>query len=219
VRVAVEVRAVRVDELSAVAAVCAVGRSESFTGAQLCANADDAIKEQLGVLLSVPGGHVLVASVDGAIVGLVLARVVGPNGFLDKRVLYLESLYVLPEARRRGVGHALIAGTAELAATEGAVDVYAVPIPGARGVQRFLARIGFAPAATHRFVSTAVLQRRILAEGHPAWRRHTQGRAGLEELIARRRRSRSEGRTGPVDLRAVEAGLRELPAGGERLVG
>jgi GNAT superfamily N-acetyltransferase len=218
VRVAVEVRAVRPDELFALAEVCAVGRNEHFSGAQLCASSAETIKDQLGVLLSVPGGHVLVASVDGAIVGLVLARLVGPNGFLDKRVLYMETLYVLPEARRRGVGHALIAGAAQLAADEGAVDVYAVPIPGARGVQRFLARIGFAPAASHRYVSTAVLQRRLLAEASPTGRRRPQGHVGLEELIARRRRSRSEGRTGPVDLRAVQAGLEDGTAA-DRLVG
>lgn len=214
-RVAVEVRAVRAAELAEAAEVCAVGRAESFAGSQLCAASTETIRDQLGVLLSVPGGHVLVALVDGSIVGIVLARTIGPNGFLDKRVLYLESLYVVPDARRHGVGHALIAGTAELAVAERAVEVYAVPIPGARGVQRFLARIGFAPAATHRYVSTAVLQRRLAAEHHPSSGQRRQGRAGLEELIARRRRSRSEGRTGPV--RVDHLGLGD--AGPERLVG
>lgn len=216
-RVAVEVRPVMAAELTAAAEVCAVGRAESVTGAQLCAADTATIRDQLGVLLSIPGGHVLVACVDGVIVGIVLARTVGNNGFLAKQVLYLESLYVVPGARRQGVGHALLAATAALAVEEGAVEVYAVPIPGARGVQRFLARIGFAPAATHRYVSTAVLQRRLAAEHHPSSAGRQANRKGLEELIARRRRSRSEGRTGPVDLRGVRP-LTEHP-GHERLVG
>jgi GNAT superfamily N-acetyltransferase len=216
VRVAVEVTAAQPGDLAELAGVCALAREESSAGVQLCAGEPGKIVEQLGVLLSVPGGRVLVARVDGRIAGFVLGRTLGSNDFLPKTVLYLEGLYVLPEVRRRGVGHTLLAATAELATAEGATDVYAVPIPGSRGVQRFLARVGFAPAATHRYVSTSVLQRRLVAEAHG--QRH-RGRAGsLEELIARRRRSRSGVPTGTVDLGAVRGRLAD-GAGTERLVG
>ncbi|MGC5166149.1 GNAT family N-acetyltransferase [Luteimicrobium sp. DT211] len=215
-RVAVEVRPAVPADLAELADVCALAREESSAGVQLCAPEPGKIAEQLGVLLSVPGGHALVARVDGRVAGFVLARTLGSNDFLPKTVLYLEGLYVRTEVRRRGVGHALLAATAELATDQGATDVYAVPIPGSRGVQRFLARVGFAPAATHRYVSTNVLQRRLASEAHG--QRH-RGRAGsLEELIARRRRSRGGAPTGSVDLGAVRGRL-EDGASTQRLVG
>ncbi len=99
------------------------------------------------------------------------------------------------------MGHALLSATAELAASSGATHVYSVPIPGSRGVQRFLARLGFGPVAGHRVVSTAVLQRRLAADLTPARR----GTRSLEDLIARRRRARTETMSGPVDLREFQA--------------
>jgi GNAT superfamily N-acetyltransferase len=208
----------------ALAEVCASGRAEASTGAQLCPAEPGAIRNHLGVLASIPGGHVLVASVDGLLVGVVLARVVGPSAFVDEHVLYVESLYVMPEARRKGVGHALLDGIASLAVDEGAVDIYAVPIPGSRGVQRFLSRLGFAPAATHRYVSTPVLRRRLLADAHSSGRRRGHARAGLDELIARRRRSRAAEEPESVDeRRSTDDELvdvsPEAMVDGERLVG
>ncbi|PJI85459.1 GNAT family N-acetyltransferase [Luteimicrobium subarcticum] len=187
-RVDVEVRAARPDEVPELAALCVLARSEASTGAQVCSGERETVAGQLGVLLSVPGGFGLVAVSHGVVVGLVLGRTLGPTAFLERRVVYLEALYVRPDARRHGVGHALLAGVADRAVTDGAAEVYAMPAPGARGTQRFLARLGFAPAATHRVVTTTTLQRRLAVEHHPSRRRaHT----GLEELIARRRRSRA----------------------------
>ena len=40
----------------------------------------------------------------------------------------------------------MLQAAAELAEEAGADDVYAAPLPGSRGMQRFLARLGFAPA-------------------------------------------------------------------------
>lgn len=215
-RSAVVVDEARADELDELVAVCLEARAESATGIQVCSPDARAVAVQLGVLLSVPGGAALVARLDGRVVGFALLRLVGPSPFLEERVLYLEALYVAAGARRRGVGHALLAATAQRAAEAHATDVLAVPIPGARGVQRFLARIGFAPAASHRMVSTTTLLRRLAAEAHPASGR-VGGRQprGLEELIARRRRTRAEGASGPIDLRAVQRRTQETAGTGE----
>lgn len=209
-RVAVDVRPVRPDDLPELARLCVVARDENATGAQISVADPDQLARQLGVLLAVPGGHILLAVQDDAVVGFLMARLLDVNVFNDEPRMYIEGLYVAQDARRKGVGHALLTVLADLAATAGATEVYSVPIPGARGVQRFLARMGFAPAGAHRVVATPVLQRRLLGD-QPVRKRPARG---LEDLIARRRKARTETNSGPVDLRDFRQGLttQEIPS-------
>ncbi len=204
-RPAVEVRPAVGDDLPGVASLCGEARRESASGAQFCAPDEDRLVRHLSVLLTIPGGRVLVALLEGRPVGFVLARVLDPHLFADEPSLYVEAIYVGEDSRRRGVGHALLSATADLAASAGAAYVYSVPIPGSRGVQRFLARLGFGPVAGHRVVQTTVLQRRLATDLGPARR----GARSLEDLIARRRRARTETMSGPVDLRDFQAEYRQ----------
>ena len=139
----------------------------------------------LGALASAPGAVVLVARTDDGLVGLLLGRLLGPNVFTDEVNLAVEVVYVDGEHRRRGVGHALMLAAVELALANGAENVYGAPIPGARGVQRFFVRLGFAPAASHRVIPVAMLHRRLTSE---VARRG--GSRRREDVIARRRQSR-----------------------------
>ncbi len=209
-RTAITVQAAVGDDLGAVADLCTRARTESASGAQLCSDDRATLMRQLSVLLALPGGAVLIARQDDVTVGFVLARVVGPYLFSAVNSLYIEALYVAEGARRRGVGHALMQGAADLAASVDAAEVYSVPIPGSRGVQRFLARLGFAPVAGHRVVATSLLQRRLGADLNASQRR---GRS-LEDLIARRRRARSDGQSGPVDLRELRLAREASPRTG-----
>ncbi|MFD7025449.1 GNAT family N-acetyltransferase [Promicromonospora sukumoe] len=195
-------------DLPAVAALAVSARDDSPTGAQLGAQELDRLLEHLSVLLAA-GGHVLVAEQDGRVVGVVLGRVVAAYLFAESASLYLDMLYVAPQARRHGVGHALLRAAADLAAAHDCHDIYSAPVPGNRGVQRFLARLGFAPAAGHRVASVAALQRRLATEaaardGATHGRRSARG--GIEDLIARRRKARSVMESGPIDMRAVGGG-------------
>ena len=191
--------------------LCLEARAEAAVGAQLCSNDAERLRHQLGTLLAVPGGQVLVGLLDGQPAGLLLARIVGPSPFTDEvEPQRRGALRPAPDARRRGLGHALLSRALDARRrSAGATEVYAVPLPGRAGMQRFLARLGFAPAAAHRVVSTAVLQRRLA--GDPAARRGRPpggtGR-GIEDLIARRRQVRAV--SGPVDRprRARRAGRR-----------
>ncbi|WP_426595626.1 GNAT family N-acetyltransferase [Cellulomonas sp. McL0617] len=131
-----------------------------------------------------PGGRVLLAQLDGEPAGLMLARIVGPGPFTDVVAMDIEAVYVQPDARRRGLGRAMLLSAVAMAEEAGVTELYSSPLPGARGMQRFLARIGFAPAASHRAVSTAVLQRRLAQDHAPGTTRR------LEDLIARRRHVR-----------------------------
>ena len=202
-RPGVQVRPARADDLPALVALCLAARAESMVGAQLCSADGDRLRDQLGTLLAIAGGEVLVGLVDDEPAGLLLARVVGPSPFTEEVSLHVEGLYVGAETRRRGLGHALLGGALAVAEEAGAAQLYAVHLPGARGVQRFFARLGFAPAAAHRVVGTQSLSRRLA--GAPAGtRRAGRGARGLEDLIARRRQVRTETQTGPVDLRDVQ---------------
>ncbi|MFI6427628.1 GNAT family N-acetyltransferase [Promicromonospora sp. NPDC050880] len=203
-----EIRSAREDDLRAVAALAADARDDSPEGAQLGAQDTDRLLEHLSVLLAA-GGHVLVADLDGRVVGVVLGRVVGAYLFARRPSLYLDMLFVAPRARRHGVGHALLRAAADVAAEHECVDVYSAPVPGNRAVQRFLARLGFAPAAGHRVASVAALQRRLAADATPRDAAHAArrfGRGGIEDLIARRRRTRSVTESGPIDMRRVGGG-------------
>ncbi len=202
-RASVEVRHASAADLPEVARLCLVARDETATPSQICQSDTSKLQRQLGVLLSVPGGRIYVASDDSTVVGFMLARIVESNVYNDEPVLYIEGIYVDETSRRRGVGHALLTAAAQTAVEAGADEVYSVPIPGSRAVQRFLARMGFAPAAAHRVVSTTQLLRKLGAES-PVGRR---GPRGLEDLIARRRKARIETQSGPVDLRELRGRL------------
>ncbi|ACZ30537.1 GCN5-related N-acetyltransferase [Xylanimonas cellulosilytica DSM 15894] len=200
-----EVRAADRDDLVVVAALTAVARPAATVGVPVDTAGEDAIRTHLSVYLA-SGGHVLVAELDGHIVGFTLARTAGPYLFADIAAWVVDTLYVTPDARRRGVGHSLVAGVAALAGESGAPYVYAGATSSDRGMQRFLARLGFAPAAGHRVVATPTLLRRLAQEGGPSASR-SRGRrdgtrAAIDDIIARRRRTREAGtHSAPVDMR------------------
>lgn len=208
-RAGAQVRPAEPGDLPALVELCLAARSESTMGAQLCSDDGDRLRDQLGALLASPGGQLLVGLLDGEPVGLLLGQLVGPGPFTDLVSLNLEAIYVAPRARRRGLGHALMSGALEVAELGGATEVYAAPLPGARGMQRFFVRLGFAPAAAHRVVSTSALQRRLVGETAGAQSRRASGR-GLEDLIARRRQVRAAARGELGDPRGAQ------PAAGQR---
>lgn len=200
----VVVRDLNPDELHEVSRLSLVAREESSLGTQLCVGEIDRIERHMGVYASFPGAHVLVAHLDDQIAGFALIRTIDPGAFTDMPAVYLEAIYVSEAARRRGVGHALLQEVAQRSANVGATEIYALPLPGSRGVQRFLARLGFAPAAAHRVVSVQTLQRNLVTESTRTVRR-SGGSKMLDDLIARRRKARTETNSGPLDLRAFQA--------------
>lgn len=198
----VAVRPARPEDLDVLVALSLAARGESAVGAQLCTDDADRLRHQIGALVGEPGAVGLVGLLDGEVCGLALARIVGPSLFTDEVAVSIEAVYVAEGARRRGVGHALLGAVVDEAQRAGAVDVLAVPLPGARGMLRFLARLGFAPAAAHRVASTEALQRRLVADA-PARR---SSRGGLDDLIARRRRARAGRAATPAEAAVAQTG-------------
>lgn len=201
-RPGIEVNPLRPEDLDALVEVCLTARREAWSGPQVCSPDGVTVRHQLGALASLPGATVLVARLEGAVVGLLLGRAVGPSLFTDQVAFAVEALYVDPRRRRRGVGHALMQVAVDIAIAAGAEQFFAAPIPGARGMQRFFVRLGFTPAAAHRVTSTAALHRRLNADG--AVRR--PGSRGRDELIARRRQARLD--TGELPVAPAQEALR-----------
>jgi GNAT superfamily N-acetyltransferase len=189
VRPGVSTRPATPEDLDSLVALCLDARTELQVGSQLCTDDPGRLRDQLVLLMGIPGGTLLTGLLDGDIRGLLLARLVGPGPFSDLVALDLEAIYVRSSERRRGLGHALLAAAVALADEAGATEVYASPLPGARGMHRFLAQIGFAPAAAHRVVAVEALQRRLAQDPSvvvgPATGQLPRRR--IENLLARRR--------------------------------
>lgn len=198
------VRLAEPEDIPGLVELCLEARTESTVGSQLCTPDAEVLASQLRAFSSSGEGRLLVAHHDGDMAGLILARLIGPGPFTDETTVHVEALFVGAQHRRRGVGHALLAELLTLADVAGARYVYAIPLPGARGMQRFLARLGFAPAAAHRVATVQALQRR-LASGRRGAGVAARAR-GLEALIARRRASsRDDAATGEVAAESVRA--------------
>ena len=194
-RPGVEVRRVQPQDMDGLVGLCLSARRESWAGPQLCTSDAGTIAHQIGAFTGVPGSVVFVALSGRAVVGLLLGRTIDPNLFTDQSTFAVEAVYVDPKHRRRGAGHALMLAATEAALGAGAEQVFAAPIPGARGMQRFFVRLGFLPAAAHRAIGTSVLHRHLTAD---AGGRRQRPR-GLEDLIARRRQFRAEEPSGQPD--------------------
>ncbi len=210
----VAVRPARPEDLDVLVSLSLAARSESLLGPQLCTDDGERLRHQIGALATAPGACALVGTLDDEVCGLMLARISGPNLFTDEVSVAIEAVYVAEAARRRGVGHALLGAVTEEARRVGAADVIAVPLPGARGMLRFLARLGFAPAAAHRVASTESLARRLAGEPVAAARRVSTrtARTGIDDLIARRRRARGTRAATPEPVARVAGGDAGQPA-------
>lgn len=178
-------RLARPEDFPQVVTLLRLARADSPLGPQLCSPDSDTLGQQLAAWCGLPGASLLVAEqADDGVVGAALTQHIDVNLFSDVAFLQLEALFVDARHRRRGVGRALMALVSQVAVDSGAGHVVTMPLTGSRSEQRFLSGLGFQPAATRRIVETSALQRRLEALATPRRAR------GIDELIARRRRSR-----------------------------
>lgn len=180
---AVHARLAEPDDLDAVVPVVRAIRADSPLGPQLVNPESGDIGIHLQAWFAQEHTRLAIVEADGEVIGVAMAQVVDVNLFSDTIYMRMEALYVDPEHRRRGAGRAMMGQIGMAAATAGAEQIVTLPIGGSRTEQRFLSGLGFAVVGAHRMIPTAALLRR-LEKG-----RERRGR-GLDELIARRRRSR-----------------------------
>lgn len=176
---------------------------------QVGARAERAVNPTLGAdvaprlqaLLDDPDSRVLVAEVDGEPVGMAVAQRARVAPLSDVFAVQLNHVVVADGHRHRGVGHALVAAAAAFADESGVEHVVASAYPSMREVNRFYARLGFAPVVVRRIAPLPVLRRRLVSMERAAAR-----------LDLVRRRARLRAPMSPV--RALERTASEtLPEG------
>jgi GNAT superfamily N-acetyltransferase len=206
-----QIRAASAADLEAVAAL------SQETGSDVAAISDGkaGLLHHLSVYVSA-GGHIFVAGApmeasginSRQITGFVLCRVVEPLLYAREPALVVDGLYVIPAARRRGVGAELMHAAAQVAAEIGSPFVYAVPAAAERGMHRFLARLGFAPVVGQRVVATSTLLRRLEPDDPITQaiairsKARTPARTSIQDVVARRKRARGIA-TGPISVTDV----------------
>jgi len=153
----------------------------------------DDLGASLRVALERDGIQAFLARSEGRDVGfLVLSR--GPLlPLMDEPAVSVEHLYVLDDARRRGVGKALLARATVAADQVGAGQIStSVPAQG-RDEQRFFARLGFSPFVVRRVASVQALRRRLAPDD----------RACVDPTVLRRRSLRARSRAMALRTRST----------------
>ena len=107
--------------------------------------------------------RIVVAELDGAVVGAVHLKVTTFSPINLEPVVQAISPHVLPDHRRHGIGSALMEAAVAFAEELGVGHVGTAVNSGARDSQRFMARLALGPAATLRVAPTSVVRGRLQA--------------------------------------------------------
>lgn len=139
-----------------------------------------------------PKERIVVAEYDGEPVGAVYLRVTTLSPLNLEPVLQTLSPYVVPSARRKGVGRALMEESVAFADRLGVGHVMTAASATSRDGNRFLARLGFGSHATLRVAATPMLRARLTAR-LTASQRALANRGHLGQVLAARRSVRQPG--------------------------
>ena len=133
------------------------------------------------------GVTAFVVRFEGVAVGYLILTCGRLLPMVETSSVSIEHLFVLPEARRRGLARALLSTATSYAEQVGAEQVATSTPAGARESNRFFARLGFTPFVLRRVVSVPQLRRRLAAatceEGSAARR--------VEDVLTKRRSLRA----------------------------
>lgn len=140
----------------------------------------------LASVLRRPDVTAFLAHVDDAPVGYVVLSDTVAGPLTDAPCTAIDQLFVSAAWRRHGVARQLLAAAASHADRVGADAIVShVPSQG-RDANRFFARLGFTPTVVRRVTTPAALHRKLASRAESSVR----SRAGLEEVIQRRRSAR-----------------------------
>jgi GNAT superfamily N-acetyltransferase len=139
-----------------------------------------AIRDRLRSLQADPAHRVIVADVEGEVVGLAVLSRLPVTPISEVESVQISFMHVRDDRRRRGVGRAIVSAAAKFAGEVGADYVTVGVFPGARESNRFFARLGFSPLVMRRAIATSALQKRLSGElGRAERRRRLQPRRVL----------------------------------------
>lgn len=135
-----------------------------------------------------PDQRLLVGEHAGVVVASLMLRLAPVSPVHTEVMLATSYLMVRPEFRRHGYAHALLETAVTWAEEQDIGFLSAVGPSGQREINRFLACLGFAEAASMRFSTTGLLRKRLRPE-----RPELAGRSGTRQIgavLAQRRTMR-----------------------------
>ena len=114
-----------------------------------------------------PSARLVVGEMNGEVCALAYLRRTPISPLHDEDTVTVEYLHVSDEARRHGVGKALIAEATAWADEKDSQHVAVLASAGEREANRFLARLGLGQAGVVRFASTHTIRRRLTSDQSP----------------------------------------------------
>lgn len=138
--------------------------------------------------------RLVVASMDGAIVGAAVFTRTSASPLHADDSVTISHLHVTAEARKHGVGKAVVNAAVEWAEEKAATTICVSAPAQSRDANRFLARLGLGSLATVRIASVASLRAGALPVEMPACAR-TDVRTSrtVAHVLAKRRRTMRRG--------------------------
>jgi GNAT superfamily N-acetyltransferase len=121
----------------------------------------------IGRMATEPSSRLLVGELAGEVCALAYLRRTPISPLHDEDTVTVEYLHVTDDARRHGVGKALIAEAAAWADEKDSQHVAVLATASGREANRFLARLGLGQFGVVRFASTHTVRRRLAAEQSP----------------------------------------------------
>jgi GNAT superfamily N-acetyltransferase len=146
-----------------------------------------------------PSYRVVVAVADGELIGFASLSVVDRGLLTASCAVLVDVVHVVDGQRKRGVGTALLREAVLMADEVGASDVVVNTPPRGRDVNRFYARLGFAPMVVRRSSTVSALRRRLGVEP-----RHEITAALTPAQRSLRRRALLAPRRAPMMLRTSD---------------
>ena len=149
----------------------------------------------LGEISAASPQRLVIAEYDGHRAGAVLLQVSTVSSLNLEPTVQVLSPTVVPSARRRGVGRALMESALSFAEEHGIATIATAVSSGARDPNRFMARLALSPLATYRVAPTAAVRARLRGQRPLSLTTATSGRQVTRVVAARRsmRRSRAAG--------------------------
>lgn len=106
------------------------------------------LKQRVQNELSINNSHVLIAEMNGEIIGSAHGEITHRTDYTPKTVGSISTVYVVREFRKRGVGALLVKQLCELFDAEGVEDVTLRYIIGNKEAEAFWRKLGFKPIIT-----------------------------------------------------------------------
>ncbi len=191
-RSAVSVRNVRVEDAPELLSLWAEFSRRPARGDE----ATDEIAQAIRSALAADDTRIVVAEVAGEFAGAVHLSIRPISPMAPEPAVHASHLRVVPELRRRGVGRVLVESAVAWAEEHGLGHVAATSVMNSRNGNRFLARLGLAPAAVMRVATTAQLRAKLplerTASVRPTIARSGRGNKQIGQVLAARRSARRQ---------------------------